>query len=429
MILKIANGNLILPNGVKRANLYVKDGFISEISTKDKKFDRLIDATNSFVFPGLIDAHTHLSLQQGEHHTAGDFQKSAALAASQGITSVIDYLPQDTEEIPVNGAFVNYSFHKVITTPVNYKYINGYVAKGITSFKIFTTYSKNGWMLNDGQIRDLMFHVKRAGAILEVHCENDGMVKENLRHMPPVIENLSKIREPLCELEAVNRMCFLAMNTGVHLHIVHTTLPASWTIINNYRKKGAKITWETCPQYLFLHDMLLERNDNYLYTFAPPLRDKDAMTAMRALVLKGKADIITTDHCAFTKDQKLSSKDISRIPMGLPSIGFSFRLILELFDNPKNFNKAAALLSLNPAKLFGIKKRGALKRGFHADIAIIKEISSRPMELPSLSLSGANPYSHVNSRWRVINTLVNGEIAWQDGDLKHLAGHFLKRAI
>lgn len=78
----IKNGSIIDPVAKKItvANLYIKDGSISEISREDRQAAESIDATAKYVSPGFIDIHGHI-----EGHKA-----NGALLCQQGVTTVVN---------------------------------------------------------------------------------------------------------------------------------------------------------------------------------------------------------------------------------------------------------------------------------------------------------------------------------------------------
>jgi dihydropyrimidinase len=423
MITKITNGKIVTKKGIKKLNIYIKDEKITAITNKDIKYDSEIDATGCFVFPGLIDAHTHLDLQQGEFHTSDNFENGTKIALSQGITTVIDYLPYKEEKIPSEKQFVNYNFHKVITEKVDLQYLKNYVSKGIISFKIFTTYSNNGWMLNDGQIVDLMENIKKLDGVLEVHCENDGIILNNIKKYSPEIKNLPQIREPLAELEAVNKIAFFAMDIGVKLHFVHITMAESVDIIELYNRKNKNMTLETCPQYLFCDNSLLSGKDAPLFTTCPPLRDQKNVDNMLKKFRKGAFNMLTTDHCSFTKETKMENTNTNKMAYGLPSLGYSFRLMLNLFEE-KRFNRIISLMGTEPAQIFGIPKRGELKKGNYADIVLVREKMPSPIEPSPFDTSGYNPYSSMVNKWKIEKTLINGRLTYDNASLIAKNGRF-----
>lgn len=61
MKLIIKNGNVLLPNGLKKVNIEIEDGIITNISNKSVKDNsaQIIDAKGKYILPGFIDLHTN----------------------------------------------------------------------------------------------------------------------------------------------------------------------------------------------------------------------------------------------------------------------------------------------------------------------------------------------------------------------------------
>lgn len=80
--LAVRNGRLIDPESgrILRADLYVKDGVIAEITREKREAETVLDAAENFVSPGFIDIHTHIE----------GYAENGALMAQQGVTTVIN---------------------------------------------------------------------------------------------------------------------------------------------------------------------------------------------------------------------------------------------------------------------------------------------------------------------------------------------------
>jgi len=92
--LVIRDARLVLPKGIVRGSLAIKDERIVKIAkTGLPKGDREIDANGKILMPGVIDAHAHIYDPRYLHRE--DFRHGTIAAAAGGVTSVIA-MPLDT---------------------------------------------------------------------------------------------------------------------------------------------------------------------------------------------------------------------------------------------------------------------------------------------------------------------------------------------
>ena len=61
------------------------------------------------------------------------------------------------------------------------------------------------------------------------------------------------------ETVAVNTALLLAQETGCHIHICHVASAGALALIKEAKRRGVRVTAETCPQYLMLNSDDLAR--------------------------------------------------------------------------------------------------------------------------------------------------------------------------
>ena len=85
--LLIKNGTILDPsrNLERKGDVFIKDGRIAAMGAGDKA-DRVIDATNRLVTPGLIDIHVHFREPGDEEEE--DIASGSAAAVAGGFSSV-----------------------------------------------------------------------------------------------------------------------------------------------------------------------------------------------------------------------------------------------------------------------------------------------------------------------------------------------------
>ncbi len=387
----LKNGLVVSGSGSKKMDVLILGEKISSVKKNIQKTKdmQVIDVSGKFLFPGFIDGHTHFDLSVAGTTTIDDFKSGTLAAISGGTTTIIDYGTQYKNETLKEGlanwlkksrvgVSCDFGIHMSISQ-VNKKSlseIKEMIKSGITSFKLYTTYDIK---LDDKDMYKCIEEIGKNNGIVGIHCENDGMIAA-LRETVKGINNKkvlshSKTRPSIAEAEAINRVSYFASNSHTALLAVHVTCIDALNEIREARKKGYEVYAETCPQYLFLNDSLYNKkfDEASKYVISPPLRKKIDNDELWKAINIGEIDIVSTDHCSFTKKQKaLGKNDFRKIPGGLNFVEHRAILMYDGVVKKKiTKEKMCEVLSENPAKLFGLYgKKGFIKEGFDADIVV-----------------------------------------------------------
>ncbi len=141
----------------------------------------------------------------------------------------------------------------------------------------------------------------------------------------------------------------------------------------------------------------------------------------------GNIDSIGTDHCPFKKNEKIENRDdYSKMPNGIPSLGLAFSLLNNLCID---INQSIRLMSVNPAKIFGLfPEKGSLLPGTDADIAIIENEKNFEINA-SLGNCDYSPYKGIRVKGRVEKTITRGRITYENGKIltDNCKGKFIHR--
>ena len=88
----IRGGQVVTGNDVLVADVLIEGEQILGILTpeSDSTAERVIDAAGCYVFPGIVDAHTHIMLDTGLYQTVDSWEIGTRAAAFGGVTTVID---------------------------------------------------------------------------------------------------------------------------------------------------------------------------------------------------------------------------------------------------------------------------------------------------------------------------------------------------
>lgn len=451
MKILLKNGSIVSGSGVRRADVLIENEKISKIASDITDPDaEENDLTGKFLFPGFIDAHTHMGLHVAGTVTADDFTTGTAAAIAGGTTTIIDFGTQYHGETLKQGLAnwhrmasgensCDYSFHMSISewTPSVSDEIDDMMEAGITTFKLYMTYP--AMMLNDGEIYEVLKKLKKVGSFAGVHCENagliDALIRENKSNglLSPAAHPLS--RPDTMEAEAVHRLMVIAKEADAPVMVVHTTNEKALKEIISARQQGTVAFCETCPQYLFLDRSLYDLPDfrGARYVCAPPLRTKKDQDVLWKAIRDGVIDTISTDHCSFTLAQKeLGRDDFTKIPGGLPGVETRGNLILSEGAGKGRITMPCAcrVLSENASKLYGLyPKKGVIMEGSDADLVIFDPSGDKLLTKEGqLTNTDYNPYEGMNLKGCISGVYLRGKLCVRDGRLiRRGCGQFIKR--
>ncbi len=389
----IKNGTIVTPSLSYQSNILIENGIIAAIQPGLETSDtEIYDARGCRLFPGFIDAHTHLDMAMGPTVTADDFRTGTRAALAGGTTSIIDFATQDKGDTLTHAlgkwhrkadgiSACDYGFHMAIIdwNPVICNEIQSIADAGVTSFKVYLAY--DNLHVSDSAIYEILRRVGQVHGIVGAHCENGDIISKlidtNLRRNNTQPCFHAQSRPDLAEAEAISRFTYIAQMAEVPVNIVHLSSEAGLMAAKSARQRGADIYIESCPQYFILDDSCyyLPGFEGAKFVCSPPVRSKHSQTALWNALSAGSIDTISTDHCSFNwKGQKeLGRNDFSQIPNGLPGIEHRPVLLYTygVAAGRISENQFVASLSENTARLFGMfPQKGQIAVGSDADIVV-----------------------------------------------------------
>jgi len=392
----IKNGTVVTSAQQYIADIYIEDELIHTIGKNlaaHFSAKKTIDASDCFIFPGGIDAHTHMDLPFMGTFSSDDFASGTLAGLYGGTTTIIDFAMQKQGE-SLNAALslwhdkargkavADYAFHMAVTdfnahTKAEIKDL--ILKEGISSFKIFMAY-KGALMVDDRQTIALFEEVKKFGGLVIAHAENGDLVDHLVaqyraqKKLSPKYHVLS--RPALAEAEATGRIIDLAYQGDHPLYIVHLTCEEALMRVREATKRNQKVQVETCVQYLLLDESLYfqEGFEGAKYVMSPPLRKAKDRDALWAAINQNLVHTVATDHCPFCMEQKnKGALDFSKIPNGAPGIEHRLELMFSegVLKNKISLQKFVELTATAPAKIFGLAPRkGTISVGSDADLVI-----------------------------------------------------------
>ena len=265
---------------------------------------------------------------------------------------------------------------------------------------------------NAKMIREAMIKTNSLGSFVSEHCEEKS-VSAGAINAGEVAEKL-KVQGVLPEAEEImaSRDIVIAETNDLHTHICHISTKTSVNMIRDAKKRGVKVTCETCPHYYFFTEEEVLKNGTNAKMNPPLRREIDKQEIIKGLQ-DGTIDAIITDHAPHAKEEK--EKDLSSAPNGI--IGFETALaatITALVDKGLiSFLDMVKLMSYNPAKLLKLN-RGEISKGAVADLTIFDpEKEYIYTEESIVSKSKNTPFIGKKLKGQVVYTIVNGEVKFE----------------
>lgn len=447
-----AMGNILIQNGLivdtewtRHGDIYIEGAKIKKIARHIAESDCPVDTTvvhadGLCILPGIIDAHTHYHLVSRGTVTADSFEEGSKLAAFGGVTTVIDFADDDKVSLEkslrlrraeMSKMAIDYALHQGV-----YGYRDSLKSElkavkdsGVGTIKIFTTYKNVGYLVEKrDELKEIFSICKELGLMVSVHAEDDSIITATDEAWKGGYEpkDHAELRPAIAEAEAVKYIAGIAGELDMPIYIVHLSSKEGLEAVREMRDKGVNIIVETTPTYLFLDKSKLEGEDGSLYVMTPPLRTKEDNKALEDAVTEGEVQVIATDHCSFTREQKLSSRDCRTIYPGIPGTEELLPLIhtFGLMKGHLSLSQIVNLLSTGPAKAFGLyPKKGVLAVGSDADIVIFDPEESWTLSSDTLhSASGYTAYEGFNVTGKVVMTYLRGRLIMGDGIYLGLSG-------
>ncbi|TPL87475.1 dihydropyrimidinase [Mesorhizobium sp. B2-3-14] len=441
----IKNGSIVTADRTWKADVLMQHGKIVAIGS-DLHGDHEYDATGCYVMPGGIDPHTHLEMPFMGTYSADDFESGTRAALAGGTTMVVDFcLPAPQQSLlealqmwdnKTSRASCDYSFHMAITWwgKQVFEEMATVVDKGITSFKHFMAY-KGALMVDDDEMYASFQRCADLGALPLVHAENGDVVAALSQKLLAAGNNGPEghaySRPPEVEGEATNRAIMIADMAGVPLYVVHVSCEQSHEAIRRARQKGMRVFGEPLIQHLTLDESeYFDKDWDHAArrVMSPPFRNKLHQDSLWAGLQAGSLQVVATDHCAFTTDQKrFGVGNFTKIPNGTGGLEDRLPVLWTRGVNTGRLtmNEFVAVTSTNIAKILNMyPKKGAIVEGADADIIVWdpqrkKKISAKKQQ----SVIDYNVFEGVEVTGLPRFVFSRGELSVEEAEVKAKPGH------
>lgn len=429
--LAVMDGYVYIGSSFRRINVYIKDGVIAALSKEHFDAKEYYIAKKKLVIPGLIDPHVHFNLDLGSIKSADDFYSGSVAAAYGGVTTFIDFLDPVSNKKDLTKAFnkrlveakdsvIDYKFHATVKNPKGKldEITDEMKNLGISSVKLFTTYSNSGRRTYDNEIKRLLELSTEKDFLILAHIENDELID-----LDPTLKysELLKSRSTESETSEALKLAGFTKEIGGRLYMVHLSSGHTLKLLKEQYSDILNKSFfiESCPHYFTLSADLFKEENGNLYTLAPPLR-----TIGEVNILNNNIDsvyTIGTDHCPFYKEEK-NHELLKDLPLGIGSIEHSFNIMYGLFQD-----KIIDKMTKNVAKVHNLyPQKGVIQVGSDADMFIYNTEDKHPIT-ENHSNCDYSVYEGRNVLGKVEATISRGKFVLRNGKIIPHQGQYIKR--
>lgn len=448
MRLLVKGGTVVSAADRAEMDVLCEDGRIRALIPhgSEVEADEVLDATDRFVLPGIIDPHIH-SREPGLTHKE-DFAHATQAAAAGGITTVLEMpnavpavtnkqIVEDRTATFTGRSYTDFGLWGMVTGEESVGDLIELRNAGVVAAKLFWGYAfdrESGALVYDstdsndpnliqpaanGTVWQLLQRSVEVGVLIGVHCEDMSIgrtAQNELGRAPETMEDIRQVRPAVSETASVAALIELAHATGARVHVVHASTGRSVKLIADAQESGVKVSAETCPHYLSAGMPWVDGiEDQKVF---PPIRGEADRNALWAAVRGRTIQSIGSDHAPHSTEENLQPLSIR--PAGANGTETMLPVLLQhVHEGRMSLEDLVWSLSEGTARLYGIHpQKGTLTPGADADLTIVDMEASWSVDESALrSKSATSPWHGSYGRGLATDSLVRGQRVLKDGRL------------
>lgn len=384
----------------------------------DRNAATIIDAQGGYIVPGVIDDQVHFR-EPGLTYK-GDLSSESRAAVAGGVTTFMEMpntVPQTTTldlleqkfERAAQVSAANFSFYLGATND-NITQIRNINPRTTAGVKVFMGSSTGNMLVDRRASLEAIF--AESPALVATHCEDEQIIQENIKKWgdKATIFDHPLIRSAEACYRSSAQAVEIATKYNTRLHILHLSTAREMSLFETRPLAEKRITGEVCVHHLWFSDQDYASKGNFI-KWNPSIKTKADQMALREALLSGRVDIVATDHAPHSIEEKERAYVLA--PGGGPLVQHSLVAMLEMFPVGDVVN----LMSHRVAECFSIQDRGYLEAGQFADVVVVSKEQWQVTRENIIYKCGWSPFEGDQFSHRVNYTLVNGKVAYQNGQI------------
>jgi dihydroorotase len=422
--LLIRNGTVVLPWGLERADIGVNLGLVATLAPGSAaEAGEVIDAAGLHVLPGLIDAHTHL--RDPEQADVESIPSGTRAAVLGGLCAVFD-MPNGNPSITTAGRL---AAKKDYAATRSWCDLGLYVGAarghiedlaaleledGVCAVKVFAGSSTGDLLIEDDETLE---QVMRSGRRrVAYHSEDEYRLRERkpLFHEGMPYAMHAEWRDVEAAFLGTRRLMALARKTGRPAHILHVSTAEELDYLHDYR--------DIATVEVLLNHLTQWAPDAYerLGPYAvmnPPIREARHMEAAWAAVRDGLVDVVGSDHAPHSRAAK--ERPWPLCAAGLTGVQTIVPVMLDHVSAGRlSLMRLADLMCAGPARVYGVRGKGRIARGYDADFTLVDMGRRRVIEESWIaSPCGWTPFAGVAVQGWPVATIIRGQTVMRDDEV------------
>ena len=396
----------------------------------------IIDAEGLWLIPGVIDDQVHFR-DPGLTHK-GDIASESKAAIAGGVTSYMEMpntKPQTTSiealndkfEVASQKSYANYSFYLGATND-NLAELRKIDKKNTCGVKIFMGSSTGNMLVDKRKALEAIF--AEIDMIITTHCEEEEIIQKNIAYYKDLLGDDIPVKyHPLIRsaeacYQSSAKAVELADKYGARLHILHLSTEREISLFDVKPLTEKKITGEVCVHHLWFSDEDYEKYGNRI-KWNPAVKTKEDRDALLQGLLKGKLDVIATDHAPHLLEEKTGG--CLQAASGGPLVQHSLQMMLEMSKQGKiSKEEVVNKMCHAPATLFRINKRGYIREGYFADLVLVNPNKDYTITQENILYKCKwSPLENETVSTSIEKTFLNGQIAFENGQVNEVRGQAL----
>ena len=425
--------NVSLPDG-KKTDLAISDGVITSLAESYiGEAQKVIDAQDCVVLPGLVDLHTHLRepgredaetvLSGSRAGAKGGFTAVSAMANTSPVADTAGVVEQ-VYRLGQEAGLLDVFPIGAVTQGLKGEALSemGAMADSVARVRIF---SDDGNCVSDPLVmRRALEYIKKFGGVIAQHAQDPRMTMGSQMNEGEISARLGLKGWPaVAEESIIARDVLLADHVKSRLHICHLTTAGGVEIIRWAKARGIDVTAEVTPHHLLLTDDLATSYDP-VFKVNPPLRTESDVHALREALADGTIDIVATDHAPHPTEAK--ECEWQEAAFGMLGLETALSIVQKTMVDTglMNWSQVADRLSIAPARIGGYAEHGQpLAVGAIANLVIVNPKQRWTVDRDLvLSRSSNTPYHGYELPGVVTHTFFKGRASLLDGNIMQVGG-------